>query len=306
MTKVYKYTPDNFNHIEEYLVGENFKEEIIKSNCCFFYDTCSLITHSNSYNSEKIAQYIKMEKGVIIITRTVLMELQNGSNLIEEQQVNYIKELYDAGIKIILLDEENILDILKVALDMTTIEFNKLLGAAINEVSRFKGTVYEIKKDDSNQITKKMMDNRCNKIEYYTDFFKFARGKKKSKDNLGEELMFVCFIVLSRINILGKLIYFSNDLKSRDIVISLNEFTESKHDKKEPYQITSVKLISILFDKGLIKTKDEMIEMLSCISSGNVKVFYVGKYDIDLVYKSFNKEQLVNKIFDEDEFKVIY
>ncbi|MGN1032928.1 MAG: hypothetical protein ACI4PU_05650, partial [Intestinibacter sp.] len=269
MIKVCKDTPRNFEDIQNYLEKDNFIEEIIKAKHCFFYDTCSIITHSNSINREKIVKYIKLKEGIIILTKTVLMELQNSSNIIEEQQVSYFKDLYDGGIKIILLNEEEIIDILKEVLTMSTADFNKLLGIAINEVSKFKGTIYEIKNDDPNQLTKKMMDNRTNKREYYSDFFNFARSKKKPKDNLAEELMFICFIVLSRVNLIGKLVYLSNDLKSRDLVISLNKFTADKHDKEEPYQLTSARMIYNLFKLDLIKTKEEMIEMFDSTNNGN-------------------------------------
>lgn len=306
MTKVYKEIPNNFEDIQNYLEKDNFIEEIIRAKHCFFYDTCSIITHSNSINRKKIVEYIKLKEGIVILTRTVLMELQNNSNVIEEQQVNYFKDLYDAKIKIILLNEEEIINILKEILTMSISDFNKLLGIAINEVSKFKGTIYEIKNTDSNELTKKMMDNRKNKREYYTEFFRFARSKKKSKDNLAEELMFICFIVLSRASVMGKLVYLSNDLKSREIIISLNSFTGDKHDKIEPYQLTSAKMIYNLFKLNLIETKDEMLEMFNRTNSGNIKVYYLGEYDINLKYGSFNQVDLVDHIFNKDDFRIIY
>lgn len=307
MNKNYKYTPENFNDIKDYIIESNYIEDIIKAKYCFFYDTCSILTHSNSMNRNKIIDYIKIKKGVVIITRTVLMELQDKHNIIQQQQVDYLKELYLNSVKIILLNEEDIFKILNQLIDTNISESNKLLGYSIIQVSNVKGTIYDIKNNIAENIFKEMMDDKKNnKKELYTEFFELARNEKKSNDNLGEELMFICFIVLTRTKLIGKLVFLSNDLKSRDSIISLNLYTKKHFNREEPYQLTSSTMVYNLFKEKLIEQRSEMSEMLNTMFNGNITIYYMGEYDISLRRRVFDIDELINYIFDNNGFKVIY
>lgn len=305
MTRMYKETPDNFSEIQKFLVEENYIGLILMAKHCFFYDTCSIVRHSNSRNRKKIADYIYDKEGIVILTRTVLMELQNSNNIIEDVQIKYIQDLYDKGIKIVLLNEEDIFNILNEVISISISDSNKLLGLSINTVSKSKGIVYEIKTNDPQKIVDKMFDSKS-RVQYYKEFFELARSNKRSQDNLAEELMFICFIVLSRIPLINKLVFLSNDLKSREIVLSINKYTRDKHHKEEPYQLTSAKLIFNLFKSRLIEHKEDIVEMFNKSTGGDINVYYMGEYDIDLKHKSFSKEELADNIFEQKEFKVIY
>lgn len=307
MTKVYKEVPENFEDIKNYIVEEDKSiNTLILSEKLFFYDTCSIVTQSKSIYRKKIIEFILKVEGTIILTRTILMELTDNDNLLFRAQVDYFKEIYEYGINIVLLNEEDILAYLNKCIDIKIEDANKLLGQAIINVSKQKGLVYEIKQLNSRNIINRMLDNTgSSRTELYTDFFKYARSMKVSKDNLGEELMFICFIVLSRVPG-GKLFFLSNDLNSRAAVIELNNHIENLYDRREPYQMTSVSLFYKMYKDGIIKHKETMKEMFDNTTVGNIKAYYMGKYDIELRFKSFEKDELIEKIFTEDDFKVIY
>lgn len=306
MTKVYKDIPENFESIKNYIVDkENSISTFILADKLLFYDTCSIVTHSKSVNRKIIIDFLLLSKVTVILTRTVLMELTDNCNYLVSDQIDYFKEIYEIGINIILLNEEDIFYCLDECINIGVEDANKLLGQALIEVSRQKGAVYEIKMQNPGTLINKLLSKKS-RTELYTEFFEYARSKKVSKDNLGEELMFICFIVLSRIPTVGKLFFLSNDLNSRSAVIGLNNHIENLYDRRDPYQITSASLFYRMYKKGLIKYKETMKEMLDKITIGNVKAYYMGKYDIELRFKSFEKDELIEKIFNEDDFRLIY
>ncbi|MCT4595457.1 MAG: transposase [Anaeromicrobium sp.] len=306
--KTYKEIPINFYEIQDYFVTE--KQDIINhfitGEKYFFYDTCSLITHSDTLNRNYIINFLKNKHATIILTRTVLMELSSSEdNKIHTVQLNYLKELHDSNIKIILLDEEFILHCLNAVININNENANKLLGFAINEISKFKGTIYEIKKLIQENHLKKLIGKNPGHKELYSDFFTFARSMKESKDNLGEELMFICFIILTKIPI-GKCIFFSNDLNSRTNIISLNDYIYKHHDKKEPYQLTTATLLYKMYIENILTDRTKMIDILNSSTEGNIKVYYTGESDIKLQFDSFSKEDLVDRIMIDSYFKIIY
>jgi len=71
----------------------------------------------------------------------------------------------------------------------------------------YKRTIYEIKRENPNTIYTRLHNNKASTDYLYAELFKVARSCKNSGDNLGEELMFICFIILSRIPVLEKLIF---------------------------------------------------------------------------------------------------
>lgn len=309
MTKSYVELPQNFNDIEKYLVvGTN---EILSKIVCgknyYFYDTCSVLNHSGANSREYIISYLKSKDTLIVITRTVLMELSSGvDNKIHPVQINYLKEMYDSSLDIILIDEEIVLSCLTEVINITTLEANKLLGYAVKELSRAKGKIYELIHADPKKIISKLISPSPGNKELYADFFKYARSTKESKDNLGEELMFICFIILTKAMPLGKCIFFSNDLKSMGTVIQLKDYIVKFHGKKEPYQLTTAALVYKMYKDNILKDRNKMIDILAIGPGQKVKIFYVGEDDISLQEASFSIEDLVDKIIADKHFVVVY
>lgn len=307
MTRQYQQVPSNFNDIKEYLIYE--KVEIIDSfftgENYFFYDTCSLIHHSNSSKRNYIIQYLKNKNAIIIITRTVLMELSSNDCNIHPTQANFIKELFQSGLRVLLFDEEIIVNCLKDMLGSTNEEANLLLGYAIKEVSKFKGAIYQIKNSMERSFSSKLLGDNPGSTLLYDRFFQYARSQKKQGDSLAEKLIFICIIVLSKMP-RGKYILVSDDLNIRAEVIGINGYLMDKHQIKAPFQLTTPALIYRMYKESIINRQSDMLDILSAAFSGNVNVFYIGEYDIQIAYSSFTRTDLIKRLIDDDEFRIMY
>lgn len=303
----YKREPNNFRDIKELLTIEDndILNLFLSAKELYFYDTCSLQCHSRSINKNKIAEYIKFNDGVVVITQTVLMELGGENGEIEESVINYLREIKDNGISIVLFKEEKILYILRECTEQTYDECNKDLAYAIGEVSSATKGIVEII-DAELQFKRNIFKNTTSSKFKFKEFFDFALSKKTSGDNMGEEMMFICFIILSKIQVIEKLIFLSNDLKSRSAICSIIKYTNRRYSK-HPYQLTSSTLFYKLVKSKLVETKEELKELMEKTNKeNNINLYYTDKYSINLEEGSLTIDEYVNKVFDEDEFKVIY
>ncbi|HOM02148.1 MAG TPA: transposase [Acetivibrio sp.] len=307
MAKKYQEVPLNFSSFEDYLIDK--KEEVVdaftKAHQYFFYDTCSILHHSNSANRQTIINYLKSKADIIFVTRTVLMELTANSFELHSAQIQYFKELNDSGFKIALFDEELIYDCLKEALNISTEEANRLLGYAIKEVCRYKAKVNEIVENMDRHMSGKLKSTNPGNRELFGAFFRYARTQKSEGDSLAEELILICIIVLTRIP-MGRYILISDDMRIRPQVISVNDYILKHHGRKEPYQLTTSSLVYKMYKDNILTDKDDMIEIMKAAFKGNVNVFYVGEYDIEQRYESFKCEDLIDRLIKEKDFKIIY
>jgi hypothetical protein len=307
MEKRYQEVPSNFNEIENYVTHE--KDEVIdlyfEGEKYFFYDTCSLLHHSNASKKGCIIQYIRKINVTIIITRTVLMELTSNNFRLHPTQVAFIKELHQSNLRVLLFNEEWLVDCLKTMLNMGNEEANQLLGYAIKEVSRSKTATYQIINSMDKPFRSKILGNKPGNVLLYEPFFKYARARKMEKDSLAEELMLICIIVLTRIP-RGKFILVSDDLRIRKNVIDINTYLLYHHKVKEPFQLTTSALVYRMYRESVITAKSDMLDILSSAFNGDIKVYYLSEHDISQQYGSFTKEELMDRLISEKEFRIIY
>lgn len=307
MTKKYQEIPSNFNVFKKYIIHE--KNEVINvltaAHRCLFYDTCSILHHSKSMNRQIIIDYLRSKTDTMVITRTVLMELTANSFELHSVQLQYLKELFDSNFKVVLFDEELIFDCLKDALNINTVDANKLLGYAVKEISKSKAKTYEIIESMDKPISNKLKGANPGDRELFNTFFRHARALKSEGDSIAEELILICIIVLTKIPI-GKYILISDDMRIRSLVISINEYILIHHGRKEPYQLTTASIIYKMYKESILTSKANMLEIMESAFVGNVNVFFIGEYDIKVEYKSFNSEDLIDRLITEKDFKIIY
>lgn len=312
MDKKYAEIPSNFDDIKQYTIQGKTEvvKEILSSEKCFFYDTCSIQHHSNSQNRSYIIEYLKSKKATIILTRTVLMELSPNSFNIHPIQIQYFKELYDSNIKIIILNEEYVYDCLKEVFNYNNKELNLLLGHAVNEISKHKGKTYKILNEMERSLAIKIKGFNPGNAQLFTTFFKEARAQKEEADSLAEELIFICIIMLTSIPYLSdnvKYIFFSNDLLSRSKVIPLVDYIYKYYGKREPYQLTTAAMVYKMYRENILIDKEKLLEIMRCTyGSNNVSIYYVGEYDLKQINEKFSSEKIVDRIMSDKEFKLMY
>jgi hypothetical protein len=220
-------------------------------------------------------------------------------------QMQYIIELNNSGFKIILFDEEVIYDCLKDALNIRTEEANKLLGYAIKEVSKNKTKISEIIEKMDKPTSSKLKSTNPGNRELFSTFFQYARALKSEGDSIAEELILICIIVLTRIPT-GRYVLISDDMRIRAQVISVNDYILKHYRRKEPYQLTTTSLVYKMYKAQALSNRDDMIEIMEAAFTANVYVFFVGEYDIEQGHESFKCEDLIDRILQEKDFKIMY
>lgn len=307
MSKVYIDTPHNFSEFSEYIISdkETYLEKFLEDNPIYFYDTCAIQCHSNSQNRDKIICYIKSKKGIVVITRTILMELSGDDGLVTSNIIDYLRAINNNNIDIILLDESDLLYILKECTRLTYSECNKELGYAMVTLSESKGAIYDLKRENPNRIVNNLF-SESNSSSLYIEFFEYLKNTKTSGDNLGEDLIFLCFIILIRTMVISNLIFLSNDLKSRDSIIKVIEYIRDRYDKNEVSQLTTATLLYKLVKENFVTDKDTLFELLSTSFTGNVRILYVDDKSIQLEQTSLPINCLIDEIFENTSFKIIY
>ncbi len=305
MTSRYIETPDNYNEISSYLITDinQIKTLFYEYDVKCFYDTCSLQHHSNLSDKSIILNFLLNRCGLIIISRTVLMELSGEEHRVQSRQLNFIKEMYEYGLKILLIDEEDALIITREAVDFSNEDSNYLLGYAIKQVMKSRKAVCNLVNSFPANLKAKLLGNNPVKTSLYKSFFSKARQNKVSGDSLAEELIFICLIVLTKVP-LAKYIFLSDDLASTQTVIGLREYIKLYHEVDCPQMLTTPKITEIMVKENICNERLALMDILNCASNGQVPVLCIDEYDLDVVHKSFDKNEFLNKLEDIN-FKVI-
>lgn len=307
MSNVYLEIPANYSLISSILISKrtDYLYILMTSNELYFYDTCSIQCHSNSINRNKIINFIKAKGGNIIITQTVLSELGGFGGNIQENVLDYINEIHNAGINIILMKEEDSLYIIRKNSDISYQDCNLLLGMAAVNSKQNKGCIENIIKEF--KLANKVFNEHTDSKSIYEGFFKFARTKKESGDSLAEELMFIIFIIFLSMPPIPQIIFFSNDRRSLSSLVSTNTYTKLHYEGRKVYHLTTTTLIYKLYKDGLITSKAEFKELLdSSYSQDNINAYYSDKYSINIEENSFTKTDLIDRVFDESEFTILF
>lgn len=141
--------------------------------------------------------FLNKYHSVVVITRCILMELASHSGILNQEYIQYIHKMQQAQIKVLILYEEDLFDVLSIC--FTTISsINHLLALAIINVKTATGTIQSLLKEDKALRTKIFKDKNSDN-SLYRRFFKAVRQKKEAEDHLGEELIALCVHLLANI-----------------------------------------------------------------------------------------------------------
>lgn len=146
MSVSYTDHPHNMSEIASYVITEKEKivAEIFGNSKCYFYDTCSFRRHANLDNTHAayFLRYIKNQNGVVVITRCILMELASSSGVLNQEYVDYIKRMNDAGITILVIYEEDLFSVMEVCFS-TNAAINDYLCWAVRTIIGPVSTITE-------------------------------------------------------------------------------------------------------------------------------------------------------------------
>ncbi len=309
MDRIYSVNPSNFSEIEPYVLTEEgvISEEIIRAAKCYFYDACSFRNHMVIQKPELLFEYIKQTGGIVILTRTVLMELCSGDGKLWIEHIEYIKKLYFYDIKVLILYEEDLFHTLHLfCSEVATI--NKWLSLAVKCAKSKVGKTDETIMADAKLKDAMFKDIKCADSKLAQKMFQAIRRKKSSQDNMGEELLAICLHWLSRIREKDsyKYVVLTDDKKSIAVMGKVIKNVYEYSGCRSIAVCTTTKLCFLMKKAGIVEQKEQIMAIFENSNLGkNLKVYCSGEYELEPSEKNMSLETFAENLITE-KMKVYY
>ncbi len=302
--KTYQDEPNNIEEIRKFCIYE--KQDVLtktsEAKAIFMYDTCSIIHHANAQKIESISNYIKKHMGIVLITKTVLVELSssdNGGNILEKN-VNFLRNLNGFGIDIIIFEEELCYDCIKFSFSYTLNDINEKMKYAICFTKGFQGAIAQYI-DILPQKERIALLHGESSREPITEFFTKIRKRKTPQDSLAEELIFLMIILLQ--GIINEVVFLSDDFKSSDKFLQLTDYIQKHYNRKGIHMYTTAVLYYKQVRENIIDL-EEGRKLLECTYSNNIKMYASDKNDFKVEKKELSIEEFIKIINEDSEFRI--
>ena len=312
MATTYTETPDNMCEIEPSVITEisEVKSTFYQADRVLFYDACSLQRHSNLNDAERdiLIQYFKKRGTTIFLTRCVIMELSGDQHSLERRFIDYIKSLNDAGVKVVLFNEEYTYSILSDC--FSAIErINEYLMWAVRTIKSPVSTITDTLKVDAKLNSEVVEGKNLKASDLYQRFFSAVRGNKEHEDNLGEELISISVHILSHMPGVadGKLCVLTDDKGAASIIDSAVRKTNPKNRGSRIIIFSTPKLVQHIFQEHVEISEDEMVKILSQGISDNIVIMGITDFDLEVDMKiSLSCRDLAHKIMELNGIKIVF
>lgn len=311
MAVSYTDSPHNMSQITAYVVTKKEKiiTEIYKHSKCYFYDTCSFRRHANldDVYAEYFFKYIKMQNGIVIITRGILMELASHSGILNAEYIEYIKRIKDAGIVVLVIYEEDLFSVMEVCYS-ANVAINNYLCWAVRIINGPASTITETL-EKNNGIKNEIIKGRNLKSSgVYERFFKAVRANKESGDDLGEELIAICLYILSHIpgEDDSKFCVITDDKGAASKIDNMFRRTPKQYRGKAIGIYSTPKLAQVLYRENILLEGDHIKEILGAGIDGNIAVLGMCIYDIRGKEISLNKDDLADLIMQPNGINIFF
>lgn len=301
--------PHNFNEAEPYIIkpGHQAANEILTAGKCYFYDTCSFIRHIHLQYPEVLFDYIKKHNGIVVITGCIIMELASGNGILDLKYIEYIRKMHEYGIKVIVMYEEDMFDVLNMCFT-TNSSINTYLSLAVKTVKTPVGTIESTLKSDES-LMREIFKGSSKDSTLFSRFFKEVRSNKESGDNLGEELIAVCVHMLSNIpdNCSYKYIILTEDKGAVGLINKVSKNIFLYQDKYTISAITTTGLVQRMYDEGIISERHQVEELLSSGMAGDkIRLLGSEEYDLEPKEKTMTIMELADKIVTPNKIHINY
>ena len=311
MSPVYIDPPYNFHEIAPFVITDTREAaaRILAKKKCYFYDTCSFRRHANLGKEEIkfLLTYVKKQEGIVVITRCVLMELASHSGCLNQEYIQYIKEIYQFGIGLLVIYEEDIFSVMEVCFSTNTV-INGYLTWAVrllrNPVSTITETLNQDKSLKEEIIKRKNAENQG----IYKRFFTAVRNRKESGDNLGEELLAICLHILSYIpgEKDGKFCIITDDKGAAGKIDALFRQTRQQFQGSRIAIFSTPKLVQILYREKILMEKESIKEILSTGTNGNIAVLGTQIYDLRSREITLSCDELADLIMEPNGIQIMF
>ena len=312
MATTYTESPSNFCEVESFVETEisEIKSIFFSIEKVFFYDACSFQRHSNLADKEKdILINYYCERGIaVFITRCILMELASDQHKLIEKYIAFIKSMNDAGVPVILYNEEFTYDILSECFSSND-KINEYLTWAVRMVKSPVSTIEETLKSDAKLYSEVIEGKSVKASDLYKRFFTTVRGNKEHHDNLGEELISICVHILSYLPGVsdGKLCVLTDDKGAAGKIDSVMRRTNPQNRGSKIILFSTPKFVQHMFQEHVEMSEEAMINLISQGRTGNITVMGITAFDLKVDEKiSMTSRELVQKIMEPNGIKIVF
>lgn len=312
MATTYTESPSNFCEVESFVETEisEIKSIFFSIEKVFFYDACSFQRHSNLADKEKdILINYYCERGIaVFITRCILMELASDQHKLIEKYIAFIKSMNDAGVPVILYNEEFTYDILSECFSSND-KINEYLTWAVRMVKSPVSTIEETLKSDAKLYSEVIEGKTVKSSDLYKRFFTTVRGNKEHHDNLGEELISICVHILSYLPGVsdGKLCVLTDDKGAAGKIDSVMRRTNPQNRGSKIILFSTPKFVQHMFQEHVEMSEEAMINLISQGRTGNITVMGITAFDLKVDEKiSMTSRELVQKIMEPNGIKIVF
>ncbi len=311
MALSYTDNPHNISEIISYVTTEKEKivAGILGNSKCYFYDTCSFRRHANldDMHVEYFLRYIKNQNGVVIITRCILMELASHSGVLNQEYIEYIKRINNAGIAILVIYEEDLFYVMEACFS-TNAAINDYLCWAVRTITGPVSTITETLEKNASINNEVIKGKNLENSGVYKRFFEAVRANKETRDNLGEEVLAICLHILSHIpgEDDGKFCVITDDKGAASKIDAMFKKTAKQHSGKHIGIFSTPKLIQVLYRENILLNGEHLREILGAGTDGNIIVLGMCVYDIRAKEISLSKEELADLIMQPNGISIFF
>lgn len=299
MPTVYSEQPLNWQEIMPYINQSDFTEAMLRKRTCFFYDACSFRYHvgMDGEACSKILQFIKEKDGIIVISRCILMELASKSHILNTEYVKYFQAIHAYGISIYVIGEEELFHVMSLCYSPNK-TINEMLMWAVRMMKGPTSTITKTFKENNLLNHHLLQGKKLDDKELFSQFFKTARDNKEEDDNLGEELLGICFYLLTQLpgEPDGKFCLMTDDKGAAGKIYSMFKKAPENHRGKRMIFYSTPKLAMLLYKEKYIQDKETLLKMLDTGTAGNIKVLGTQIYDLRSREIAMTREELAEQI----------
>lgn len=285
MEKTYRDMPGNWSEIQPYVRTdkEDFTKEVQARRKCFFYDTCSFRRHAGigGTYAESAFAYIKGQDGIIVITRCILMELTSRSGILDQEYIEYCRQISAFGISVFVIEEETVFSVMEICYG-TNAGRNSLLSWAVRLLLEPVSTIARVLEEDRGLRDEVIGGKNADRGGIYDKFFSKVRESKRPQDNLGEEVLAICLYILSHLpgEPDGKFCVITDDKRAASRIDGMFLRTNRAFRGSRIILFSTPKLIQILYEEGLVTDRDTIRIWLRAGTVGNIVVLGTRIYDL--------------------------
>ena len=312
MSTVYSDIPHNWNLVEGSVIcdSQEIIEKLFLAEKVLFYDTCSFRYHSNlkEVNKKQLAEFFLQKKMVIVLAKTIIMELASYSGFLEKSYIDFIKELRESGITIITLKEENLFELLSVCFS-TNEAVNSYLLWAVRSLKAPVSTITETLQKDTLLNAEVKMGLHQASSDIYNHFFQKVRNNKESGDNLGEEILAICLHILSHVPGMkdGKLCVITEDKGGAGKINWLMQATNRYYKGARIIIYSTPKLIQTMIYSNIKINKEDLSSFLRADDGSNIVITGTTEYDFHSCRNiSLTKSKLVELLMESGKINILF